>query len=59
MNKIIFYRGCIISPKKEGGFLIETPTKKQIWVKDATILDDCKNWIDKQLARLTIYKTIG
>lgn len=51
-----YYRQCTITDnhEKKQGFLVITPAKTQILLKNATTLQECKIWIDKQLAKLAI-----
>ena len=58
MKKIIYYRGCHITNNhdKKVGFMIISPTKQAVYMKDAVTFEQCKEWIDRQLACLAIYK---
>lgn len=54
-----YYRQCTITGnhEKKQGFLVTTPAKTQILLKNATTLQECKIWIDRQLAHLAIEQT--
>jgi hypothetical protein len=57
MKRAIFYRGCTIhNYEEERGLVIITPTLQKICIKNALIFDECKWWIDRNLAKLAINK---
>lgn len=51
------YRGCPIVPA-ELEFSIEFPLGNKSLIKDAKFFADCRNWSDRQLARLAILKIL-
>lgn len=55
MKRAVFYRGCSIQNEKQR-YLIVTPAQTKISTKNAESFEDCKNWIDRQLAHWAIEK---
>lgn len=55
-----YYRQCTITDnhQKKQRFLVTTPAKTQILLKNAATLEKCKLWIDRQLERLAIEQTV-
>ena len=54
-----YYRQCTITDnhEKKQGFLVTTSAQRQILLKNAKTLKECKVWIDRQLAHLAIEQT--
>jgi hypothetical protein len=52
MKRIIYYRGCMIHNHERRGLVIITPAQNKILIKNALTFDECKGWIDRNLAKL-------